>query len=144
MIKIHFFTEDIHYRLRDIRKTRSWILAAILKEEGKLENINFILTSDSFLHKINVEHLGHNTYTDIITFEYNDMGNPILSDIYISIDRCRKNAKEYKVNLETEIRRILIHGVLHLLGYKDKTKSEKKVMTSKEDYYLSLHPKFIR
>jgi len=142
--KIHFFTEDIHYRLRDIRKARSWILAAILKEGGKLENINFILTSDSFLHKINVEHLGHNTYTDIITFEYNDMGNPILSDIYISIDRCRENAKEYKVNLETEIRRILIHGVLHLLGYKDKTKSEKKVMTSKEDYYLSLHPKFIR
>lgn len=142
MAAIHFFTEDLNYRIRDIRKIRAWITAAIIKEGGELENINFILTSDSFLHKINVAYLNHDTYTDIITFEYNERGEAILSDIYISIDRCRENAKSYKVGLKNEIHRILIHGVLHLLGYKDKSKEEKQLMTSKEDYYLSLRPEF--
>jgi len=139
---IHFFNEDLNYRIRNIRKIRTWIIAAIKHEGGELENINFILTSDAFLHQINVEYLAHDTYTDIITFEYNEPGNPILSDIYISVDRCRENAKSYKVSLKEEIHRILIHGVLHLLGYKDKSKTEKQLMTSKEDYYLSLRPEF--
>lgn len=142
MATIHFFNEDLNYRIRNIRKIRTWIIAAIKHEGGELENINFILTSDAFLHQINVEYLAHDTYTDIITFEYNEPGNPILSDIYISVDRCRENAKSYKVSLKEEIHRILIHGVLHLLGYKDKSKTEKQLMTSKEDYYLSLRPEF--
>ena len=142
MIRIHFFTEDIQYRLREIRKIRLWISGVIDKEGGELENINFILTSDSFLHKINLEYLKHDTYTDIITFEYNEAEEAILSDIYISLDRCRENAKRYKVSLRNELHRILIHGTLHLLGYKDKTKPDKQIMTSKEDYYLSLRSEF--
>ncbi len=142
MIQIHFFTEDIQYRLRDIRKIRLWISNAIIKEGGELENINFILTSDTFLHNINMEYLSHDTLTDIITFEYNEENEAILSDIFISLDRCRENAKEFHVNLKDELHRILIHGTLHLLGYKDKSKPEKQIMTSKEDYYLSLRSEF--
>jgi rRNA maturation RNase YbeY len=142
VIQIHFFTEDINYRLREIRKIRSWISASIIKEGGELENINFILTSDSFLHNINVEYLSHDTLTDIITFEYNEKNQPILSDIYISLDRCRENANEFHVSLRDELHRILIHGTLHLLGYKDKSKPDKQIMTSKEDYYLSLRSEF--
>jgi len=142
VIQIHFFTEDIQYRLRDIRKIRLWISDAIIKEGGELENINFILTSDTFLHNINLEYLSHDTLTDIITFEYNEENEAILSDIYISLERCRENAKEFHVNIKDELHRILIHGTLHLLGYKDKSKPEKQIMTSKEDYYLSLRSEF--
>ena len=142
MAQLHFFSEGVQYRLQDIRKIRLWILFAINEESYKLENINFIFSADSYLHKINVEYLKHDTYTDIITFEYNNPGDSILSDIYISLDRCRENSKKYKVKLSNEIHRILIHGVLHLLGYNDKTLSEKTSMTSKEDYYLSLRPRF--
>lgn len=142
MAQLHFFTEEISYRLRNIRKLQRWVLHTIEKEHGTLEGINFIISSDIFLHKINLEYLNHDTYTDIITFEYNEPNTPILSDIYISLDRCKENAKTYKVKLVDEVHRILIHGVLHLLGYKDKTTPEKTVMTSKEDYYLSLRSNF--
>lgn len=142
MAQLHFFTEDISYRIRDIRKLQAWIINTIEREKGSLENINFILSSDTFIHKINLEYLNHDTYTDIITFEYNEPGQSILSDIYISLDRCRENAVTYKAKLTDEIHRILIHGVLHLLGYKDKAPAEKKQMTSKEDYYLSLRSNF--
>ncbi len=142
MNEINFFTEDISYRLRDIRKIKNWILKCIQEEGGELESINFILTSDEFLHKINLEYLQHDTYTDIITFDYNEGIMPIVSDIYISIDRCRDNAKTYGKGFKNEVHRVIIHGVLHLLGYKDKSKAEKAEMTSKEDYYLSLRPDF--
>lgn len=142
MNEIHFFNEDISYRLRDKKRIRNWVINSIDNEGYKLESINFIFTSDSYLHKINVDYLSHDTYTDIITFEYNESGLPILSDIYISIDRCRENAKNLNITLTTEIHRIIIHGVLHLLGYKDKNKKDKELMTSKEDYYLSLRSEF--
>ena len=121
---------------------RKWITKTIQNEGGEYETINFIFTSDSYLHKINVDYLQHDTYTDIITFEYNEGDFPIISDIYISIDRCKENAKTYNIRLRDEIHRIIIHGVLHLLSYKDKTKKDKELMTSKEDYYLSLRSEF--
>jgi rRNA maturation RNase YbeY len=136
--EIHFFNEEINYRLRHKKKIRDWVINTIDNEGYKLESINFIITSDLYLHKINVDYLNHDTYTDIITFEYNESGLPILSDIYISLDRCRENAKNLNITLTTEVHRIIIHGVLHLLGYKDKNKKDKELMTSKEDYYLSL------
>lgn len=142
MGELNFFSEEIHYRLRNIKKLRTWVQNTIQNEGGELETINFIFTSDSYLHKINVDYLQHDTYTDIITFEYNEANMPIISDIYISIDRCRENAKNYKIKLTDEVHRIIIHGVLHLLSYKDKTKKDKELMTSKEDYYLSLRSKF--
>jgi rRNA maturation RNase YbeY len=140
--ELNFFSEEIHYRLRNIKKLRTWVQNTIQNEGGELETINFIFTSDSYLHKINVDYLQHDTYTDIITFEYNEANMPIISDIYISIDRCRENAKNYKIKLTDEVHRIIIHGVLHLLSYKDKTKKDKELMTSKEDYYLSLRSTF--
>ena len=142
MVDLNFFNEEVNYRLRDIKKLRKWIFNTIVEEGGELETINFIFTSDNYLHKINIEYLQHDTYTDIITFEYNDEGMPILSDIYISLDRCKDNAKAYHIKLKDEVHRIIIHGVLHLLSYKDKSKEDKELMTSKEDYYLSLRTKF--
>jgi len=139
---IHFFSEDLNYRLRNIKRIRQWILHTIEKEGEELDTINYIFTTDQYLHKINVDYLNHDTFTDIITFEYNAEEEPILSDIYISLDRCKENAKELNIPLTTEIHRILIHGVLHLLGYKDKNKKDKELMTSKEDYYLSLRSEF--
>jgi len=139
---IHFFSEDLNYRLRNIKRIRQWILHTIEKEGEELDTINYIFTTDLYLHKINVDYLNHDTFTDIITFEYNAEEEPILSDIYISLDRCKENAKELNIPLTTEIHRILIHGVLHLLGYKDKNKKDKELMTSKEDYYLSLRGEF--
>ena len=135
---MNFFSEEVNYRLRKIRKIRNWVLRTIKSEGGEVETINFIFSSDSYVHKINVDYLNHDTYTDIITFEYNDSGLPILSDIYISLDRCRENAKVLNLSLTNEVHRIIIHGVLHLLGYKDKNIKDKDLMTSKEDYYLSL------
>lgn len=142
MNNIHFFSEDLNYRLRNIKRIRQWILHTIEKEGEELDTINYIFTTDLYLHKINVDYLNHDTFTDIITFEYNAEEEPILSDIYISLDRCKENAKELNIPLTTEIHRILIHGVLHLLGYKDKNKKDKELMTSKEDYYLSLRGEF--
>ena len=138
MAELNFFSEEVNYRLRKIRKIRNWVLRTIKSEGGEVETINFIFSSDSYVHKINVDYLNHDTYTDIITFEYNDSGLPILSDIYISLDRCRENAKVLNLSLTNEVHRIIIHGVLHLLGYKDKNIKDKDLMTSKEDYYLSL------
>ncbi len=142
MNNIHFFTEDLNYRLRQIKRIKKWIVNTIEKEDGQLDTINFIFTTDKYLHKINVDYLNHDTYTDIITFEYNSDDDPILSDIYISLERCKENAKNLNIKLFDEIHRILIHGVLHLLGYKDKKKKDKELMTSKEDYYLSLRNEF--
>jgi len=138
LAELNFFSEEVNYRLRKIRKIRNWVLHTIKSEGGEVETINFIFSSDSYVHKINVDYLNHDTYTDIITFEYNDSGLPILSDIYISLDRCRENAKVLNLSLTNEVHRIIIHGVLHLLGYKDKNIKDKDLMTSKEDYYLSL------
>lgn len=142
MNNIHFFFEGLNYRLRHIKRIRQWILHTIKKEGETLDTINFVFTTDEYLHKINIDYLSHDTFTDIITFEYNEANEAILSDIYISLDRCRENAQELNISLPTEIHRILIHGVLHLLGYKDKNKKDKELMTSKEDYYLSLRSEF--
>lgn len=141
MSSINFLNEDVSYKLLKKKLLRKWILASIHKEGYNIETINYIFTSDSFLYNLNVEYLSHETFTDIITFEYNKKSEPIESDIFISIERIRENAKAYNQKLLDEIHRIIIHGTLHLLGYKDKTKLQKEEMTSKEDYYLSLRPK---
>ena len=140
MSSINFFSEAIVFRIRKIKLLREWIISTIKNEDYSLDNLNIVFTSDEYLLKINIEHLDHNTLTDIITFEYNEDQEPINSDIFISIDRIKENAKEYNERLLDELHRIIIHGTLHLLGYKDKNKSDKDLMTKKEDYYLSLRP----
>lgn len=140
---IYFFTEEVYYTLRDKNKIRRWILMSIKSENYRIINLNYIFCSDNYLHKTNLKYLNHDTYTDIITFDNSEVVKEISGDIFISIDRVKENSKNFKVNFKHELNRVMIHGILHLMGYKDKTKKEKELMKAKEDYYLSLLPKFI-
>lgn len=133
---INFHTEEIELSLKNPKKISQWIQSTIQKEAQKLGTLNFIFCSDSYLHKINLEYLDHDTYTDVITFPYSD--TQVEGDIFISIDRIKENASSFKVSFEEELNRVIIHGVLHLLGYMDKSKKEKEQMTLKENLYLSL------
>ena len=140
MIPIYFFSEEISFKPANTRLIKNWLDELIFAEGLKIENINFIFCTDDYLHKINVEYLDHDTLTDIITFQYNKKGEPISSDIYISIEMAKSNARELGISFINELHRLLAHGTLHLCGYKDKSKPHKKLMTQKEDYYLSLRP----
>ena len=137
MPKINFFTEDISYTLKRKTKIKSWITATIKEEDYALNELNFIFCSDAYLLRINQDYLQHDDYTDVITFDNAEKLKTIVGDIFISIDRIKENAAQFKSTTEIELCRIMIHGTLHLLGYKDKTKAAKAQMTAKEDYYLS-------
>lgn len=113
-----------------------WIQTVISSEGFKLGEVNYIFCDDDYLHKINVEFLNHDTLTDIISFDYT-VGKIIQGDIYISTERVEDNANDFKVSFDNELQRVLVHGILHYCGYKDKTDDEAKMMRSKEDYYLS-------
>ena len=106
-------------------------------ESWEVRDIAFVFCDDNYLLKINKEFLDHDTYTDIITFDYS-VGNEIISEIYVSTDRVEENAKKYKQTFEDEIHRVMIHGVLHLCGYNDKLIEDKQIMREKENHYLSL------
>ncbi|MCF8451994.1 MAG: rRNA maturation RNase YbeY [Pedobacter sp.] len=136
-IPINFFTEDISFKLTQKGLVRTWIRNTIITEKHKLRLLNFIFCSDSYLLNINQQYLKHDTYTDIVTFDNSDLKQEIVGDIFISLDRIRENAKELNVNEKDELHRVMIHGTLHLLGYPDKGKSAKALMTEKEDLYLS-------
>ena len=140
MLPINFFLEDIIYQVRNKNLLRKWIYDTIIAENSDLEEISFIFCSDKFLLNLNIEYLNHDTFTDVITFQYNEGIEKLHSDIFISIDRMRENANSFKQRQLDEFHRIMIHGVLHLLGYEDKTKLKKEEMTAKENYYLSLRP----
>jgi probable rRNA maturation factor len=137
MPKINFFTEDITYNLKQKTKIKSWIKATIEEEDYALEELNFIFCSDAYLLRINQDYLQHDDYTDVVTFDNAETLKTIVGDIFISIDRIKENAGQFKSTVEAELCRVMIHGTLHLLGYKDKTKMAKTQMTAKEDYYLS-------
>jgi rRNA maturation RNase YbeY len=135
-LSIHFFNEETTFKPNKLTVLRNWINDTITKEKHQLEELNFIICSDNYLLKINKEYLNHDTYTDIITFDNSVQPKEIAGDIFISIDRVKENAKSFKINTQNELCRVMIHGVLHLLGYKDKTKKDKDLMTEKEDLYL--------
>ncbi|MCB0804789.1 MAG: rRNA maturation RNase YbeY [Bacteroidales bacterium] len=139
---IHFFEENIRFRLRHKLKIRKWIDAVFLSENTSRGEINFIFCDDSYLHDLNVKYLQHDTLTDIITFDQSENPEQMDGDIFISIERVKENAKQYGVSFVNELHRVMVHGVLHLCGYHDKAKNEIKVMREKEDYYLSLQPDF--
>lgn len=136
-IPINFFSEDISFTLKKRGLVRDWIRNTILAENHRLRLLNFIFCNDDYLLDINKKYLNHNTLTDIITFDNTEHDLEILGDIFISIDRIRENAKELLINETDELHRVMIHGTLHLLGYPDKGKSAKALMTEKEDFYLS-------
>lgn len=141
MGSIRFFSEEIPFKLKNPRKTTSWIKTVIKKEKRGLINLNYIFCDDEYLRGINNQFLNHDTYTDIVTFNYNPSVKEIEGEIYISIDRVAENAKTLGSDFDSELHRVMIHGVLHLIGYNDKTKSEKSLMRKKEDSYLSLRAK---
>lgn len=134
-MSINFYFEDIEEFQLDQPKTIEWIKNSIQKEGKNTSEISFIFCSDDYLLDINRQYLDHDYYTDIITFDYVE-GDDVSGDVFISIDRVRENAETFQVSFQNELNRIIIHGVLHLLGYKDKEADEKKIMTGKEDYYL--------
>ena len=138
MSSIKFFTEDIDFKLPHPRKTSSWIKSTIEKEKKKLANLSYIFCSDEYLFEINVEYLRHKTYTDIITFDMSEGSGVIEGDIFISIHRVKENSEKLGVHFDEELHRVIIHGALHLIGYSDKTTTQKSTMRRKEDAYLSL------
>ena len=133
---ILFYHEDVKPLKLERRKIKSWISSVITSENKKTGSINFIFCSDDYLLNVNKQYLDHDYYTDIITFDYVE-GKIISGDIFISVDRVADNASKFQVSFDEELRRILVHGVLHLLGYPDKDPAEKTVMTGKEDHYLA-------
>ena len=134
---VSFFNQSISFKLKEKTKLKNWIKSVTEKEKHKLGNINYIFCTDDELLEINIRHLNHNTLTDIITFDYTE-GKTIHSDIYISIERVEENAKKFKVTFEEELHRVMIHGILHLCGYKDKTKADAELMRKKENASLKL------
>ncbi len=134
---IKFNNIDVSYVIKNKMLTKKWIKDAIKEEMKSFEYIFINLCSDQYLLDMNIKSLNHDYFTDIITFQLNDLTEPIEGDIYISIDRIKENSRLMGVNIETEFRRVLIHGVLHLCSYKDKEKKDKLLMTKKENYYLN-------
>jgi rRNA maturation RNase YbeY len=134
---IQYFNEDVPLPKLKKRKSTNWIKSTILSEGKRVGDISFIFCSDNYLLEINKSYLDHDYFTDIITFDYVE-GTLVSGDIFISVDRVLENSVEFKTTPEDEMNRILIHGVLHLVGYKDKNKKDKLLMTEKENYYLKL------
>ncbi len=121
-----------------IAPLRSWLKSIAKKEDVLLQDLNYIFVEDEALLKINIEYLQHNTYTDIITFDNSDAKGKIESDIYISLERVEANAQKYTTTFEDELLRVLAHGLLHLCGYKDKSKKDAALMRQKEEECLDL------
>lgn len=135
--EIHFFSEDTSFKITNEPGVKSWIEKTTRSENFSIGFLNFIFCSDSYLHKLNVEHLQHDTFTDIITFDYTE-DKELSGDIFISVDRVEENSLLLKTDFKTELNRVVIHGVLHLMGYSDKQPDQKAEMREKEDFYLTL------
>ncbi|MFM1933563.1 MAG: hypothetical protein RL360_443 [Bacteroidota bacterium] len=132
---IHFCTEDITFSLKEKLKHKAW-LNEVAKQEGKkILELTYVFCSDEYLLQINQEYLNHDTLTDIVTFDNSENPKKIEGDIFISIERVRENGNKLGTS-ETELERVMVHGLLHLLGYKDKKKEDKALMTEKEDFYI--------
>ncbi len=131
------FNYETDFELDSEEQISKWITDTIFSEEYKLEEINYVFCNDAYLHKLNVEFLNHDTLTDIISFDYS-IGKIIQGDIFISVERVKDNAKNFEATFDEELHRVIIHGILHYCGYKDKTQEDAKVMREKENHYLQL------
>ena len=136
MTNIHFFKEDIRFRLLNQQPLRNWIARVVRQHKFHLDEINYIFCSDEYLLRLNIKFLNHHFYTDIITFDNSDESKKISGDIFISYDRVKANAEKFNVSLKDELNRVMIHGVLHLLGYSDKTKKDQEAMRQLENDFL--------
>ena len=126
------FNSETSFTLKNQKKLVKWISDVISSEGFQVGEINYIFCNDSYLNKINQEFLNHDTFTDIISFDYT-LGKEVGGDIFISIERVLENAEKFNEVFENELHRVMIHGILHFIGYKDKTKKDKTLMRTKED-----------
>ena len=136
---LRYFKEDTTFEFKHRLLNNKWLKFVAESEVRIIGDINIIFCSDNYLLDINLKYLGHDYFTDIITFDYCE-SNILSGDLFISVDSVRDNAIFYNTKFEEELNRVMVHGVLHLIGYDDHTDSEKALMRSKEDYYLSLRP----
>ena len=134
---VSYFLQDIDFVFKHKRLNNSWLKLVAESEIKKLGNINIIFCSDHYILDVNVKYLGHDYFTDIITFDY-CVKNILSGDLFISIDTVRDNAEFYKTEFNDELNRVIVHGLLHLIGYDDHTPEEQKIMREKENYYLEL------
>lgn len=136
---IEFIVEDVQeFFLHDAEELVAWVERVAVVHEYRIAQLTFIFCSDEYLHRLNVEYLTHDTLTDIITFDNADDADVLEGDIFISVERVQDNAKDLGVTFRDELHRVMIHGVLHLLGYHDKDLLSQTAMRRKEDYCLSL------
>ena len=138
MAQVRFFNEQIDFKLQHPIKTTSWIKAVARSERRIIKEINYIFCSDEYLLTLNQDFLNHKTLTDIITFDHSEGKSSLEGEIYISIDRVKENSMKFKTEFIDELHRVMIHGVLHLIGFKDKKPTEKVLMRKKEEACLSL------
>lgn len=138
---IRYFTQDIDFVLKAKSGHREWLKAVALEENRRLGEISVIFCSDTYLLDINRKYLGHDYYTDIITFDYSE-GDKISGDLFISVDTVRSNAEYYSTGFQDELDRVMVHGLLHLIVYDDHTDEQSAVMRSKENYYLEKRSPF--
>jgi probable rRNA maturation factor len=136
MSNIFFYGADKAANVQNKKPVKSLIAFLFQNENVELERVNYIFCSDEYLLKINQQFLQHNTFTDVITFPLSKKGESVYGEIYLSVDRIKENAKSFNAAYQKELLRVMVHGALHLCGYKDKTKSLQQQMRAKENYYL--------
>ncbi|QRM88696.1 rRNA maturation RNase YbeY [Lacinutrix sp. WUR7] len=129
------FNYENDFKLDNEEQLTKWISGVIVSEGCTEDEINYVFCDDAYLHKLNVEFLNHDTLTDILSFDYS-MGKTLQGDIFISVERVIDNAKDFEVTFTEELQRVLVHGILHYCGYKDKSESEAKLMREKENFYI--------
>ena len=136
---ISFHAEDVPFPLDNEEQVAAWLREGVRSHRKELVNLSFIFVSDERLYEMNNEYLRHDYYTDVITFDYSDVDG-IAGDVFISVERVRENAGLFKDSFQRELSRVIIHGVLHLLGFGDKTRKEKEKMREEEEKLLNLCP----
>ena len=141
MFVTNFFSENKNFKISKKKEIRALLKKICKKENKKISFINCVFCSDNRLLEINKKYLNHVSLTDVVTFDFTLNKKNLEGDIYISVDRVKENATKYKEPFKTELLRIIIHGLLHLIGFSDKTKEDKNIMTLKENEYLSLYNK---
>jgi probable rRNA maturation factor len=134
MISFNYETE---FELPNENEIEKWLSEVIVSESKKEGDINYIFCDDEYLHEINVKYLDHDTLTDIISFDYS-IGNELHGDIFVSVERVADNAKDFNVSFDEELKRVLVHGILHFAGYKDKSEEDELLMRSKEDEKIAM------
>ena len=137
---VNYFFEDTDFRFKGRRQNNAWLKAVAGLEKKKLGQINIIFCSDDYILQVNKKYLQHDYFTDIITFDYCE-GETLSGDLFISVDSVRENSVYYKTDFTEELDRVIVHGLLHLIGYDDHSEEEQKTMRSKENQYLQIHVK---